>query len=296
VAIAHPFDYVRPATLDEVVTILHERGDDARLLAGGTDLIGWIAGEEARPELVVDLKGIEGLDSLAAHNGLLRVGALTTFTDILRSDLVRERLPLLWEMGRKVASRAIRNRATLVGNICSGVPCCDSGPVLLVCDAEVVLYGPGGEERMAACDWFRGPKETARGSDQVVTAVEIPLPAGKHGGCYVKLGRYRGEDLAQASVAILALPDREYRVAFGAVAPTPIRGEKIEAFLRGRSITPESIARARGLVEKEIRPITDIRASREYRMRMVRVMLERGLQAAAERFAGAGPEYGAGLI
>ncbi len=295
-AIAHPFDYVRPGTLDEVVSILGERGDDARLLAGGTDLIGWIADDQACPGLVVDLKGIAGLDVLVVEGGLLRLGALATFTDILHSDIVRARLPLLWEAARKVASRAIRNRATLVGNICSGVPCCDSGPVLLACDAAVILHGPGGEEKMAVHDWFVGPKETARKSDQLVTAVEIPLPPESHGGCFVKLGRYRGEDLAQASVAVLALPGRKYRVAFGAVAPTPVRGRSIEAYLDGNPITPDTIAGALGLVEKEIRPITDIRASREYRMQMVRVMLKRGLQAASERLAGAGPEYGTDLI
>jgi carbon-monoxide dehydrogenase medium subunit len=296
VAIAHPFDYVRPGTLDEAIAILQERGERARLLAGGTDLIGWIAEEEVLPELVVDLKGIPGLGSLEFQEGILRVGALSTFTDLILSERVRKDLPLVWEMARKVASRAIRNRATLVGNICSGVPCCDSGPVLLTYEADVVLRGPRGEERIAVEQWFRGPKETARKSDQIAVGVEIPLPRSEQGGCYVKLGRYRGEDLAQASVAVLALPGAKVRVAFGAVAPTPVRGRKIEAFLEGRSIDEEAIAGAVRLVEDEIRPITDIRASREYRMRMVKVMLERGLRAAVGRFAGTGPEYGSDLV
>jgi carbon-monoxide dehydrogenase medium subunit len=166
----------------------------------------------------------------------------------------------------------------------------------LTYEADVILRSPRGEERIAVERWFRGPKETARKSDQIVVGVEIPLPRGEQGGCYVKLGRYRGEDLAQASVAVLALPGAKVRVAFGAVAPTPVRGRKIEALLEGRSIDEEAIAGAVRLVEDEIRPITDIRASREYRLRMVKVMLERGLRAAAKRLAGTGPDYGADLV
>jgi carbon-monoxide dehydrogenase medium subunit len=129
-----------------------------------------------------------------------------------------------------------------------------------------------------------------------VTKVVVPVPPGGHGAAFVRLSRYEGEDLAQASVAIMAPVDHRFRVAFGAVAATPLRARRIEALLEGRALDPSLVARATALVAEEISPITDIRASREYRMRMSEVMLQRGLKAAVERLEGTGPSYGTNLM
>jgi carbon-monoxide dehydrogenase medium subunit len=130
----------------------------------------------------------------------------------------------------------------------------------------------------------------------IAAAITIPLPAPKHAGCFVKLGRYKGEDLAQASVAVLALPKRKYRVAFGSVAPVPIRAKKIEKVLDGNPLDDQLLGSAKELIPEEISPITDIRASQEYRMHMCGVMFERAIKAAVARLDGTGPEYGAARV
>ncbi len=293
-AIAHPFEYAKPATLAEAVKLLSKPG--AMALAGGTDLISLIAEDTVKPDLLVDLKGIPGLNKIESGNGTLKIGALVTFTDLRESAAVAKKFPVLHEMTGWVASTGIRNRATIVGNICSAVPCCDSGAVLLVYDADVLVAGPKGKRQVALCDWFTGPRKTVLKKGEIATGVSVPLPKARHAACFVKLRRYKGEDLAQASVTVMALAGNRYRISFGSVAPTPVRGTRIEKLLNGKPLTEDGIRKAVALVPKEIAPITDIRSTKEYRMHMVGVMLERGLRAAAGRLEGKGPEYGVELI
>jgi CO/xanthine dehydrogenase FAD-binding subunit len=295
-AIAHQFEYVKPATLPEAVRTLARYGGRAQVLAGGTDLVGLIAEDMLRPEAVVDIKGLAGLNRIEFKDGLLSIGALVTFSELRDSPVVAKKFPVLREMTGWVASAGIRNRATMVGNLCSAVPCCDSGPVLLVYDACVLVAGPTGKRKVSLGDWFLGPRKTVLKRGDIAIAVAVPLPKKKHAACFVKLRRYEGEDLAQASVTVLAQAGNEYRVSFGSVAPKPIRAGKIEALLAGRQLSDQLIQEAVRLVPETIAPITDIRATREYRTHMVGVMLERGLRAAVRRLAGVGPAYGTSLI
>lgn len=292
--IAHEFDYRRPASLEEAIGVLSEYPGSARLLAGGTDLVAWLRDDAVAPDVVIDIKDVPGLGDITLEGDILRIGSLVTFTELIESDLVREHAPLLVEMAETVASTGIRNRATMVGNICSAVPSCDTGPVLLVYDTTVYLAGPGGERSLDINDWFIGLRETALSDDEVVTRVDIRIR--HHGGVYVKLMRYAGEDLAQAAVAVAVYPDNEYKVAFGAVAPTPFRSTRIEDALRGNPLDDALVADVVAMVDDETSPITDMRASAEYRTRMTEVMLERGLWEAIERFAGTGTTYGVRLI
>jgi carbon-monoxide dehydrogenase medium subunit len=176
------------------------------------------------------------------------------------------------------------------------VPCADSAPLLAAYEASVIVQGPKGKRKIAAAKWFRGSRRTDLKKGELVTALEFPMPAKQHGGCFVKLGRYSGEDLAQASVLVLALPDHRYRVAFGSVAPIPVRASKIEDLLNGKGISGGIIRQAQELIPAIIAPITDIRATKEYRLHMCQVMFERGLRAAVDRSNGGGPEYGTSLI
>jgi carbon-monoxide dehydrogenase medium subunit len=166
----------------------------------------------------------------------------------------------------------------------------------LIYDAVVHVTGRAGRRRIPVGEWFVGSRKTALMRGEVVTGLAIPLPKKKHAACFVKLRRTDGEDLAQASVAVLALAGMRYRIAFGAVAPRPIRGKKIEALLEGKAVSDTLIEDMLRLLPQEIAPITDIRASKEYRALMVGVMLKRGLQAAVSRLEGGGPEYGRSVI
>jgi CO/xanthine dehydrogenase FAD-binding subunit len=296
VAFAHRFEYIRPNDLPEAVKILSLTGSRAQILAGGTDLIPWIGEELMAPEILVDIKGIEELAGIVEEDRHLRIGALVTFSELIDSQLIRRSCPVIFETALAVASPGIRNRATLAGNICSAVPSCDGGPALLVHQAEVLVHSATGERRVPMKEWFLGSRKTALQAEEMVTGVRLPVPENGGHGCYIKLGRYRGEDLAQAGVAILGLPEDRWRIAFGAVAPTPVRAPGIESLLSGRKLTGEVIAEARTLVSREIEPITDIRATRRYRLHMVQVMLERGLRAAQDRRESGQPPYGTRLI
>lgn len=295
-AIAHEFQYVKPRTLREAAAFLARRGTKTRLLAGGTDLITLIADGAVQPDWVLDIKGIRELKGLELRGNKLWVGARATFTDVLEDAALRKRYPLFPEMAQWVASNGVRNRATLIGNICSAVPCCDTGPILLVYEATVVVQGPRGKRNIPIEKWFVGPRKTALKPNEIALGAEVAPPKEKHAGCFVKLRRYKGEDLAQASVTVMALAGNRYRVAFGSVAPTPVRGRKIEKLLEGKPLSDDLIQDAVALLPQEIAPITDIRATREYRMHMVGVMLDRGLRAAVSRLAGQGPAYGVEVI
>jgi CO/xanthine dehydrogenase FAD-binding subunit len=295
-AIAHQFDYVKPASLAEAVKVLAKFGHRALALAGGTDLISLISEDFVKPEMLVDIKGIPGLGKIDFKNNVLTIGALATFSNIRDSAVVAKKFPVIREMTGWVASVGIRNRATMVGNLCSAVPCCDSGPVLQVYDASITVAGPKGRRSIPLTEWFLGPRKTAIKRGEIATGLRVPLPKKKHAACFVKLRRYRGEDLAQASVTVMILAGNEYRVSFGSVAPAPIRGTKIEQLLDGQDLTDAMIHKAVALVPQEISPITDIRSTKEYRMHMVGVMLERGLKTAASRLAGKGPGYGVEVI
>ena len=292
--IAKEFTYQRPSTLAEATEILAGHPGTARVLAGGTDLVAWLRDGVVALDLVVDIKGIPDLHDLRLDGDTLHIGSLVTFSDLIHSDVVGERVPVLAEMSETVASTGIRNRATPVGNICSAVPSCDTAPVLLGYDTTVHLTGPEGNRSVDINDWFTGLRQTARTDDEIVTHLTMEVP--RHGAVYVKLMRYAGEDLAQAAVGIVAYPGEEYRVAFGAVAPTPFRSTKIEQALRGKPLSEELIAEVVAMVKDEISPITDIRATAAYRTRMTEVMLERGLPAARARLDGDGPAHGTRLI
>lgn len=292
--IANEFEYRRPTTLREATSYLAEHPGSVRVLAGGTDLVAWLRDDAIAPDLVVDIKEIPDLREIRRDGDTLHIGSLVTFTELIESGIVEEHAPLLAEMAETVASPGIRNRATMVGNICSAVPSCDAGPVLLVFDTTVHLTGPNGERSVDINDWFVGLRETARSDDEVVTHLTIRVR--EHGGVYVKLMRYAGEDLAQAAVGIVTHPDDTYKVAFGAVAPTPFRSSRIEETLNGKELTDELIAEVRAMVPDEISPITDMRATAEYRTHVTAVALDRGLRAARGRLRGDGPAYGTRLI
>lgn len=290
------FDYVKPKTLDEALHLLALYKETAKVLAGGTDLIVHLKENLAAPEAVVDLKGIPGLDTIALDGYVLKLGAAVTFSQLIESSLIKTKFPLLWEMARTVASAGVRNRATVAGNICSAVPSADSAAVLQVYEAYVVVQSLRGRKKVSMNDWFTGPKKTVLAPDELVVEIELPLFKTAHGGCYAKLSRYEGEDLAQGGLAVLAFADNTYKIAFCALGPKPARALRTEEVLNGKKLSDKLISEAGSALLKEISPITDIRSSKEYRVHMTAVMLERALKAASARICGKGPKYGEAVI
>lgn len=297
--IAQDFQYYKPKDEQETSKLLSQYPGRAQILAGGTDLVRLLKEKDnaPKPDAIIDIKGIEHLGKIEfdEKDNALHLGALVTFSDLLTANLIKEKFPLLQEMSIQVASLGIRNRATIVGNICSAVPSCDSGPILLVYDADVIVKNSQGERKTSIHDWFLGSRKTALKHDEFVTKIILRPCKEKHAGCYVKLRRYSGEDLAQASIALLASKN-EIKVAFGAVAPTPLRSGMIEKALSGKEISDSLIKEVAGLVSQEIFPITDLRATKEYRMHMVKIMLERGLKTITSRLQNNTPHYGTRII
>lgn len=288
------FSYLKPIKLKEALELLLKPG--SKILSGGTDLIVKLKEDIESAETIVDIKGIKELNGLKFAKGILTIGALTTFTDLIDSSVVKSKFPLIWEMAQTVASVGVRNRATIAGNICSAVPSADSSSILEVYDAEVIIKSLKGQRRVSINDWFLGPKKTVLKKGEMVRAIEIPLPKGKHGGCYAKLSRYEGEDLAQGGISVLAFSNKIYRIAFCALGPKPERAYKTENTLKGKPLNPINIKKAKTEILKQVRPITDMRSGKEYRVHMTGIMLERALNTAFARINGKGPKYGDSVI
>ena len=275
-AIINDFNYHKPKDIDEALILLSDLKEKAKILAGGTDLIVHLKEEIVKTENVIDIKGITELNKVEISEDNVFLGAGVTFTEIIESQKLKEKLPILWEASMTVASVGIRNRATIVGNICSAVPSLDSAPALLVYDAIILVQSKKGKRTISIHDWFTGPKKTILNSDELVLGINIPIM--KHAGVYEKLGRYKGEDLAQAGIGIFVDKNNNYRFAYCAVGPVPKRMKELEDFLRGKEVSEELMEEAAELIPSEIFPISDIRSSKEYRTHMMKIMFKRGLQ------------------
>ncbi len=290
------FEYFKPRTLEEAISLYEKYGEKAKFLAGGTDLAVMVDDGMVSPDYVIDLKGLDELKKIEKDENSIFIGAGVTFSEIIHSEMVKEKVPILWEASRTIASVGIRNRATLIGNICSAVPSADSAPPLLVLEATVVIAGKNAKREVPISEFFTGPRKTILQNPEVVVDIKIPVSSKKFGSCYIKLGRYDGEDLAQVGVAVFVDEDMKYRIAFGAVAPVPVRAYDAEKLLEGKKIDEDLLESVVPVALSAISPISDVRASKEYRLHVSGVLLKRALKTSLERLEELGPDYGASLI
>jgi carbon-monoxide dehydrogenase medium subunit len=281
--IPYDINYAKPNTLDEAIDLLARNKGKARLLAGGTDLINELKLGFRVPEIIIDLKGIKALNEISLNDGKLFIGAGVNFSEIIVSDLIQKNAPVLQYAARYVASNGVRNRATMIGNIASAVACMDSAGPLLVHRAEIHVQSVNNKRIIPIEKWFIDNRKTSLEPDEIVTGASLEIPKQKYGSAYQKQMRYHGEDLSQSNVCIMALEDNTFRVAFGSVGPIPKRSRKIESILNGKAIDKALINTVKESIEKVISPIDDLRSSKEYRIQMVKVMFERGLNEAMHR-------------
>ncbi|MDZ4121710.1 MAG: xanthine dehydrogenase family protein subunit M [Candidatus Cloacimonadaceae bacterium] len=284
-AIGHDFDYARPQELQQALE-LRVQTPNSYFLAGGTDLIVNIRENMIKPDLLIDIKDISSLNTISNDNTYLSIGAGVTFSAIIDNPSIKKHFPMMWDAAKTVASSGVRNRATLAGNICSAVPSMDSAPPLLCHEAIVVCQSLQGEREIPIEEWFVAPRKTAIHQDEILSRIKLKIPPDTSTGIYVKLGRYGGEDLAQAGWGFYITKDWQYRIAHCALAPIPGRAHLMEKVLNSHALNDALIEEAISLIDKEIKPITDIRSSREYRVHMSSVMLKRGLWAALDRLSG----------
>jgi CO/xanthine dehydrogenase FAD-binding subunit len=278
------FDYVRASTSEEVVRLLEQHGEAARLLMGGTDLFVRMRDGSIRPQVVVDVKHVPGMrDVVYDGQAGLTVGAAVTMNEIARHPDVQAHYPLLAEAAGAVGSYQLRNRATIGGNLCNASPCACTAPATLVLEGRMVLYGPGGEREVPAGAFFVGPGETAMRPGEFMAAVRYPLPPANAAGRYLKLGRSKIGDLAIVNVAVFGFPDAtapsgyRFRIALGSVAPVVLRALAAEEVLAANPPGEETFALAAEKAMEAASPIDDVRASAAYRRAMVGELTRRGL-------------------
>lgn len=277
------FEYLLPMTLEEALTALTTHKGKAKVFAGGTDLIPQLKRREIQtPEIVIDLKGISGLDRLTYNeNTGLSIGPLTTINVVAESPIIQQHFPSLFQAASSIGSPQVRNRGTFAGNICTAVPSADSAPALLALDATIKINGPKKERVVPIAKFFTGPRTTILKPDEIVVEISVPKP--KHGsrGVYLKLSPRHSMDLAIVGVAASGIIEngicKDVKIALGAVAPTPIRAPMAEEILEGRRITSELIDEAARNAVTQCSPIDDHRASQEYRCDMIYAMTRRAL-------------------
>lgn len=279
-----PFAYLRPTTLDQAIAALSEPAAVPYLLAGGTDLIVRLRRGHLRPTIVIDTKRIRDLhDQIVSVDGGLRFGARVTMTAIIQDARVGQHFEALIESASVVGSVQIRNRATLVGNICNASPAADTVPALLVYNAVANVVGTGGSRRVPLAEFFTGPGRTVLARGEILESVDLPFPTQPVGAAFGRITRRRGVDLATINLCGLIGADGAARFAFGAVAPTPFVATDESGAVAPNGTDASARAAALRALFSRARPITDVRGSQEYRSAMLEVMTERTWQAATDR-------------
>jgi aerobic carbon-monoxide dehydrogenase medium subunit len=280
------FDYQAPSTLAEALSTLAERGDDAKVMAGGMSLIPLLKLRFSQPALVVDIGRLPGLKDIKRDDGHVRIGALVRHVDVERSQELAKLIPLMVEAVHWIADPLVRNRGTVVGSVCHADPSGDWGSIMLALNAELVAQSKSGERVIPVDGFFQGPFTTTLRPDEVVTAIRIPLPTGHAGGSYHKLERKVG-DFATVAVSVqVELDGRKVKnagIGLTSVGATNLKAKQAEKALIGHELTDDVIAEAARLAAAESEPKDDIRGPAAYKKDIVRVFVQRGLKAARAR-------------
>lgn len=287
------FTYLEPASVDEALTLLAAHGPQARLLAGGTDLMVLLRRHKIAPTCLIDVGRLPGLNTLATASGEIVIGAGVCHRQIEASPLFRGALRALPEACATVGSVQIRNVATVAGNLCNASPAADTPPVLLTFGARVRLASAAGVRELPLEEFFLGYRSTALQAGELLTEIRLPAPPPRTGSRFEKLGRRRAMEISIACVAAtvtLAADDRlsSVRIGLGSVAPTSLRARQAEALLQGQRLSDELLAAAGGAAAAECAPIDDLRATGEYRRLVVATLVERAVASAARRARGEG--------
>lgn len=274
------YDALMPASLAEALQVLGDRGDKVLPIAGGTNVVVAMREGAHRGMMLMDVGRLKELQGIQVEDGAVRVGGSTTVAEILASPLIAEHGRPLHQAAQVFANPLVRNRATVAGNIVDASPAADTAPPLLVLEAEVELVCMSGRRRMGLDQFMLGVNQTARRPEELMVAVTWPVPEAGSVGAHHKLALRKGTACSVISAAIMVSGDAsgrvsKARVALGAVATRPIRVPAAEEALAGERLTAEVVERAAELAAESAEPIDDVRATSDYRRRMVRVLVRR---------------------
>jgi aerobic carbon-monoxide dehydrogenase medium subunit len=281
-----PFEYRTPKSLKEVHATLKEFGSDAKLIAGGTSLVIMMRQRLVRPNCLVSLRSVRGLNSIEINDGGIRVGGLATHREVESSSLLRRRLPVLAQTYHHVATVRVRNMATVGGGLAHADPNQDPPPTLIALGATVKVTSADGSRVIPLDDFFTDYYETVLKPDEIVTEVFIPKMAPNSAGAYLKFLPRTADDYATVSAAAVLTLDKtkkmisDVRIALGSVGVTPIRASAAEAVLRGQPLKAEAFAEAGEKAKEAVDPISDFRGSAAYKKEMAGVFVRRALEKA----------------
>mgnify|MGYP001039850444 CR=1 FL=1 len=274
--------YFAPTEVGEAVKLLAEHGEEASVLAGGTDLVAQLNYYEIKPAALVYLGGL-GLDYVREEDGKLVIGAGTTIAHLLTNDLIAEKFSVLAAAAATHASPAVRTTATIGGNIGTASPAGDMIPSLMVMDAKLVLASSKGERAVPIQEFFTGPGETVRTPEELIVEIHVPLLDGK--AVFKKLGRRKAQVCSIVSTAVRLEMEggvcKDARIVLGSMAPTPLRCSKAEAMLKGKAVDAALVAECAAQAVAESTPIDDQRATAWYRAKAGTALVERALAEAA---------------
>ncbi|WP_084031492.1 FAD binding domain-containing protein [Anaerobacillus arseniciselenatis] len=279
------FDFIKPNSLEEISEILAKEKGRAQIAAGCTDIIPSLRKKLISPEKMVSIKGIPGLSYVEQDEDVVRIGATTTMTDLIESDLIRENFPALLKAAENVGSRHIQNSATVVGNLCNASPAADTAPPLLVYRAALKIMNQGKEREVELRNFFLGPRKTVLVPGDIVTEIILPFPNENSKSLFIKHGKRKALEISIVSVAVNLSFDEngkitEAHISCGSVGPTPILAEKTATKLVGLKVQgDEDLAFILEAISSEISPIDDVRSTGEYRRYVTCVLTKRAILA-----------------
>ena len=284
------FDFYAAKDSSEAVALLAQHGPAVKVLAGGTDLLADLkfASASHAPKVVVDISRADDLRGIDTTEQGLRIGALVTHSEIMRSPVIRDLFPALVDAAHTIGAVQTRNLGTLGGNLVTAVPSMDSGPTLVALDAIVTVASPEGRRQLPLVDFFIGPRRTVLKPSELLVEIIIPKESVGKPAHFLKFGLRKGQALALVNVAAALWVDWDKqtfvapRISLGAVAPTVIHAQSAESYLEGKTITAEAMVEAGKLAVNDAKPINDFRASAAYRRDLIAVLTKRALESAWE--------------
>lgn len=278
------FDYVKPTSVDEVLDLLAQHEDEAKIVAGGQSLIPMLKLRFVNPALLIDVNGLQGLDGIA-ENGDLRIGAMCRHQVLADSDLLKQKYPLITSAGRLVADPLIRNLGTVGGSLVHADPRADWPSVMLALNARVVARSKTGEREIPISQFIAGPLTVNLEPTEMITEIRIPRPQGRSGGHYIKLERKVGDYATAAAAAQLELDDqgriRSAGIGLTGVGSTNIKASAAEQALVGQAPSEALFAQAGQLAAQASNPKSDVRGSAAYKRHLTAVYVRRALTQAA---------------
>jgi aerobic carbon-monoxide dehydrogenase medium subunit len=274
-----PFSYIKAQSLAHLFSTMAEHGDDLRILAGGQTLLASLNMRLSEPQLLIDIRGLSELKGITTQNGVLRIGALATHTEIEGSALVAQHSPMLSQAAPHIAHRAIRNLGTLGGSIAYADPAAEWPVCALALNATIVLRSAKGERKVSADDFFHGLYTTDMQDDEIVMACEFPMIQSQQTHDFSELARRHG-DYAVAGLAVCSATGN-HRIAFLGIADRPIRAMKAEAIVNASTLSDATIEAAVASLKTELEPLADLTHNEESKLHLAGVLLKRALKRIA---------------